>query len=145
MLNYVWLALLFLGIGAAISTDIYNQSENKFRNNEQLPVTVVFPSKVENNKEKTYQAELEIKAAEFNKFYGDTLKSNIQVPAKITIHSGNQKSSLYFKIEKTAPAIWHQIASASGDKDDISGTVSLSGFSSDSIATGAITLEEVSF
>ena len=40
MLNYVWLGLLVLGIATALTTDIFDQSNNKFRNGDPLPVEI---------------------------------------------------------------------------------------------------------
>ncbi len=42
MLNYVWLGLIILGIGSAVTIDIMNQSQNKFKNDEPLPATIIF-------------------------------------------------------------------------------------------------------
>ena len=42
MLNYVWLALLMLGIGTALYTDISDKSENKYQNQIPLPITIEF-------------------------------------------------------------------------------------------------------
>ena len=42
MLNYVWLALLMLGIGTALFTDISDKTENKYQNNVPLPITIEF-------------------------------------------------------------------------------------------------------
>ena len=145
MLNYVWLALLFLGIGAAVSTDLYNQSQNKFRNDQPLEVTVVFPKKFNSNEEKSYQTEVKVKESEFNSFYKENVKSNLTFPAKVTIHPGKKKSTIYFKVKKSDPKIWQQMATASGDKDDLTGTISLKGAVSDSIYNAHVVLEEVSF
>ena len=65
MLNYVWLALLFLGIGTAVTTDLINQNENKYRNNEPLQVVINFPGPFEKNSAASYQATLEVKTAGF--------------------------------------------------------------------------------
>ena len=54
MLNYVWLALLILGIGAAVTTDVINQSKNKYRNNEPIPVKILFSSPYEKNKDTSF-------------------------------------------------------------------------------------------
>ena len=41
MLNYVWLGLLILGIGVALSTDLIDKSNNKYQNGESLPIEIV--------------------------------------------------------------------------------------------------------
>jgi spore maturation protein SpmA len=145
MLNYVWLALLFLGIGAAVTTDIINQSENKFRNDEPLPVTIVLSSPYQKNQEKTYQANLEISSAEFNKFYSENINGDLSLPGKVTVHAGEKPASINFKVDNSDPKIWQDMATSSGDKDDINGIVKFDSFSSDSIAEAHVVLEEVSF
>jgi len=73
MLNYVWLALLILGIGAAVTTDVINQSKNKYRNNEPIPVKIQFSSPYEKNKDTSYATTVNIKNTDFNKFYSEKL------------------------------------------------------------------------
>ncbi len=145
MLNYVWLALLFLGIGAAVSTDIVNQSQNKFRNNEPLPVTVQFNQNYKSGAEQTYQANLEVKKSVFNKFYGENINTDLSVPAKITVHKDPSKSTVYFKVNKSDPSIWQQIASSAGEKDDINGRITIDSVSSSGTGYAHVVLEDVAF
>jgi len=56
MLNYVWMALLFLGIGTAVTTDLINKSDNKYRNNEPLQAEIVLPGDYNKNSVETLQA-----------------------------------------------------------------------------------------
>jgi hypothetical protein len=42
VLNYIWVGLLLLGVGAALSTDIFNESSNKFKNDLPLKVLISF-------------------------------------------------------------------------------------------------------
>ena len=60
MLNYVWITLLFLGIITALATDIVNQNNNKYRNNEPLPVAISFNKAFDPAIEKSYDAILTI-------------------------------------------------------------------------------------
>ena len=145
MLNYVWLALLFLGIGAALSTDLIDQSQNKFRNNDPLPVTLELGSPFQKNKQRTYQSTLEVNNSVFNKFYNEKIKSDLNLPAKITLHKDLAKSTIYFTIDKTVPKTWQEIASSSGKKDDITGKIAVDSIISPTKVAAHIILEEVSF
>ncbi len=145
MLNYVWLALLFLGIGAALSTDFIDQGQNKFRNNEPLPVVIEFPSPYQKSAGKSYETKLEVNQGVFNKFYNTNYKSNITLPAKVTINSNPEKNSIYFKVSKSDPEIWQEIATSSGEKDDITGRVRIDSLISPTAAAAHVILEEVSF
>jgi hypothetical protein len=40
MLNYIWATLILLGVFAALTTDLFNESSDKFRNNSYLDVII---------------------------------------------------------------------------------------------------------
>ena len=145
MLNYVWLALLFLGIGAALSTDFIDQGQNKFRNNEPLPVIIEFSSAYQKNQGKSYEAKLNVKESDYNKFYNENYNADISLPAKVTISPNAEKNSIYFKVSKSEPKTWQEIATASGDKDDITGRVKIDSLINPTTAAAHIVLEDVSF
>lgn len=145
MLNYIWIALLFLGIGAAVTTDIVNQHQDKFRNNEPLAVTVELNNKSELNNPRTSEGNLKISREDFNSFYRDSLKHDLTYPVKVTLNPKKNNYSIYFKIDKLSPGILKQIASASGDKDDITGTFNAAGIIGDSAVAGKAVFEEVKF
>ncbi len=145
MLNYVWLALLFLGIGAALSTDFIDQSQNKFRNNEPLPVQIEFSSAYQSGSKKSYDARLEVKKADFNKFYNDNFNSDISLPAKVTINSDQSKNSIFFKVGSSEPKTWQEMATASGEKDDLTGRLEIDSLINPTTAAAHVVLEDVSF
>jgi len=148
MLNYVWMALLFLGIGTAVTTDLVNKSENKYRNNESLQAVIILPGNYNINSTETFQAVLKVQKQVFNNFYGNNIQNDISIPVKFTPHRGQSENSLYLKIQKTDPKIWQDIASASGDKDDINGkavTDSLVSSQTGITAFVHVTFEDASF
>lgn len=145
MLNYVWLTLLFLGIGAAITTDLIDQSQNKYGNNKPLQVTINFSEPFVKGQEKSYQADLDVKQSEFNSFYKESVPSDINESAKITTHADASKNSIYFKVSKTDPKVWRDIALAAGEKDDINGKVIIDSLITPTTARAHIILEDVSF
>lgn len=145
MLNYVWLALLFLGIGTAITTDIIDQSQNKFQNGNPLIVTLEFPGGFQKNQEKSYHTILRIKAADFSNFYKENIYQDISIPAIVTHHSNAAKDVINFKISSTDPKIWQEMASASGNNEDLNGKIKIDSLLSPSIAKAHIVLENVSF
>ncbi len=144
MLNYVWLALLILGIGAAVATDIVNQSENKFKNGEPLPVVIHFNESYLQNKEKSYHASIEINSGDFNSFYNTNIQKNLIFPAKISLNKIDNKRSIFFIVNSSFPEIWQEMAGASGEKDDLTGTLKSYNFINDSTASSQINLEKVS-
>lgn len=145
MLNYVWIALLFLGIGAAITTDLKNDSTDKYRNNESLPVTIEFKTPPELNSGKTFTANLKISSSDFNNFYKDSIKNDLSFPAKVTLNADGKSSVLFFKIQNSDPKILKDIASVSGDKDDITGTLLLNTEQNQTLFNAEVSFEEVRF
>ena len=145
MLNYIWLALLFLGIGAAVTTDIINQNNDKFRNDEPIPVTVVLKSNSKITSASKTKGTLKISKDNFNSFYNDSIKSDLAYPVTLTFSKDKNKPNIYFKVDKSSPEILKEIASASGDKDDITGVVNLNTAIKDSSISGTAIFEEVKF
>ena len=82
MLNYVWLGLIILGIGSAVTIDIMNQSQNKFKNDEPLPVTIVFHQPFKKNIDKSYDVNLKISSKNFNALYERQHKSRLPFTRK---------------------------------------------------------------
>ncbi len=145
MLNYIWLALLILGIGAAITTDIVNQSDNKFQNGEPLPAVIHFKESYQKNKEKSFNVNLNINANDFNSLYNTKIQKDLVFPAKVSVNKVENKKSIYFTVTNSFPQIWQEMAGASGNKDDLTGTIKINNFINDTTALSQITLEKVSF
>ncbi len=145
MLNYVWLGLLVLGIGAAVSTDIIHKSQNKFRNNQPLPVQIEFSSPFDKSIDKTYDVKILVKQSDFNSFYAEDISEDILIEGKLAYNHKEEKTSLFFKTNSNSPEVWQDMASVTGEKDDLTGSVKFAEFMSPSLAAGSIILEEVSF
>ncbi|MHB8578897.1 MAG: nucleoside recognition domain-containing protein [Ignavibacteriaceae bacterium] len=145
MLNYVWLALLFFGIGTAITTDIIDQSQNKFQNGNPLNVTIELPSGFQKNQKKSYQTILSIKAADFSNFYKEKIYQDVSIPAFFTSHLDADKGVINLTISKSEPKIWQEMASASGNSGELTGKIKIDSLVSPSIAKAQIVLENVSF
>ncbi len=145
MLNYVWLALLFLGIGAAVTNDLIDQNQNKYRNNDPLPVVINFNESYSSGTPKTYGATLLVSKSEFDNFYNEKISSDIKIPVSITTHKNKSASTVYFKVGNSDPKIWQTMAAASGNKDDLTGKIKIDSLISPSSASAEIVLENVSF
>ena len=145
MLNYVWMGLLILGIAAALTTDILNQSTDRFRNNQPLPVEILFTQEINKATTKTIPAEITVSAKDYNSHYGEITKNDIHQTVQITLNDGRKPNSLFFKIGDKAPALWKEMAKVSGKDDDLSGTIAIDSMLTPAQAIGSITLETVSF
>ncbi len=145
MLNYIWITLLFLGIGAALSTDIINKTENKYRNNEPIPVVLLSDSVFHKYPGKQTSARIIVTKNNYAKFYCENITQDLNFPCTVTSNSKNNNYAVHFLIDMNYPSKWKDIASSYGDKNDISGSIIINKFISDSSAEASMVLEEVSF
>lgn len=145
MLNYVWLSLILLGIGTAITTDIINSSDNKFRNGENLVTAVHFLSDPDFEKSKTFEVRISFSKEEFNNFYNTKIDSDLNQPAKISILKENSEANLILDINKSSPKIWQEMAESAGDKNQLIGTLILGEKISALEIKGEIVFEKISF
>ncbi len=139
MLNYIWLALLFIGIATALTTDIIDESSNRFRNGESISVEVLSDSAITKT-DKAQKVNLKISPNTFYKFYGTKLKDSLFQPAQITFNKKKNNYSLFLKTNENSPDIWREMAKVSGEDDDLSGKLT---FVNNQTAT--VSFETVSF
>ena len=145
MLNYIWITLLFLGIGAALSTDIINKTDNKYRNNEPIPVVLQSDSAFHKYPGKQTSATLIVTKNAYTNFYRENINRDLLLPCTVTYNYKNNNYAIHFIIDKDYPSRWKDIASSSGDKNDISGSIFINKLANDSVAQASMVLEEVSF
>ena len=152
MLNYVWMTLLFLGILTALTTDLVNRGENKYRNNEPLPVRIEFSETFLKDLQKSYDVKIIIDKEDYKSFYKESIEKDISLSAKLSVNpeenlpSGQAgKKAVFIKTSDDSPKLWKEIASASGEEDDITAVLTSLTFNTDLNASGKLILEEVSF
>jgi spore maturation protein SpmA len=145
MLNYIWLALLFLGIGAALTTDIINQSSNKFRNNEAVRVKIIFNEPFDHSAEKSYDVQILIKKNNFNSFYNEDINNDLNFAAKVSIDPEENKTAVFFNVDKQSPEIWQEMAKVAGEENDLTGKLKNLSIISEKESEAGMILEEVSF
>jgi len=145
MLNYIWVALLFLGIGAAVYTDIINKNDNKYRNNVPLTVTIQSDSVFFNKPRKNNSVTIIITKVNYNKFYDDKTDHDLSFASDITYIEKSHQYSIHFVIDKNFPQTLKDIASSSGDKNDISGTLVLRKLLNDTSAVAGLIFEDINF
>ena len=144
MLNYIWLGLLFLGIGTALTLDVVNQSNNRYRNGEAVEVSVLFDSASAANT-KPFDALLKISSNNFEKFYGGFQNDEINQKVKLTYNLKDKSYSVYFIVDDKSPSIWQEMAKVSGKENDLGGKLFLT-YKADANSFGAkLILEKISF
>ena len=112
MLNYVWLGLLMLGIGVALSTDLIDSNSNKYRNGKALEVELTFNDSLDLMESKTYDVLLSVSKEEFNDFYDQNIESKVEQNVKLTFDPLKDKFSLFLLIDENSPLIWKKMAEA---------------------------------
>ncbi|HVO73098.1 MAG TPA: nucleoside recognition domain-containing protein [Ignavibacteriaceae bacterium] len=142
MLNYVWLSLLILGIGAGVYTDLHNQNTNKYRNGNPLPILINYQVAEDR---KGSNAEINIKKETFNSFYNENIKEDLKFPAKVSIDKNKRSGVIYFIVEDSFPQVWKEMGSVNGEKNDLTGKLVLLKEFSEKTISAELILEEASF
>jgi len=125
MLNYVWLGLIILGIGTAITTDIMDQADNKFRNSDPLPIEIIFDDSTSLSRDGAYDGKIKVNLDNYNEFYGTLLNSDVVVNTKISVNRAEDKIGIFFKVDDNTPEMWKYMAKVSGKDDDLMGSFKL--------------------
>ena len=144
MLNYIWVVLILLGVSAALTTDIINDSNNKYRNNTPFPVII---SLIDNAglEEGKHDVKVLVSAEEFNRFYKTRIKSDLTLNASLNYNKKSTSGILSVIVDENSPQIWREIAQASGNEDDLTGSIKIVEQVSASSFKGQITFEKISF
>ena len=110
MLNYIWLALIIVGILVAVGNDWHDISTNKYHNGEEVGVTIHLASIVPTHLElgQKYHATIEIAPKEFEAMSGGTMRLPIFQNADL-IPSGNGSGVLIISLDDQAPLLWKEI------------------------------------
>jgi spore maturation protein SpmA len=119
LLNYIWLSLIVLGIASALFIDLSNISSNKYHNNEPVTLVLEFPFPVLKNTNAVYEGVAIISAKDYNSLYGDSLKRDFNVPVILAVNEEENKSNITLKINNFTPALWKEMAKASGNEDEL--------------------------
>ncbi len=118
MLNYIWLALILLGSLLAIGKDTIDLTVNRFRNGQELVVSLEFPPPLPEDfsQPAPILGALTIDPRVFQKFYGRPLPDGqpLRQRAELTPHRPGQGRLRIIPNAKT-PAIWKEIQKAQND------------------------------
>ncbi len=141
MLNYVWFALLFLGIASALYIDISDISQNTYRND--IPVNAIVyktaSSKAGSN------VEIKISPKSYDKFSKTNDTSEVVIKGIGTLSSDKKSIQLYLSVNKTAPKLIQTLAAASGKDDDLLANAVITSQIDSSIYQTQVYFEKVSF
>lgn len=116
MLNYVWFALLFLGIASALYIDITDISQNTYRND--VPVNAIVYKTTTLSKTGP-NVEVKITPKAYNQFSKSNDTSEVVINGIGTISSDKKSIQLYLTVDKSAPKLIQTLAGASGKENDL--------------------------
>ena len=126
MLNYIWVALILLGVGAAFTTDIINSSTDRYSNNKPINLTIFFNEKIDQLPEGKQPAKIHIKSSTFNNVYRERISSDLVVDASVNYRKDLEVGFISLKVDDSSPSIWKEMAVSSGEKDDLIGSIKFS-------------------
>ncbi len=113
------MGLLLLGIGAALSTDIFNQSSNKYRNDIPLSAKIISETPLQESAGATIQISL----SEFTSHYNVKHESDINLPFEIISAFKDTEYHISIKLNEAAPEIWKEMAKAAGNHNQLEANV----------------------
>jgi len=145
MLNYVWLALIFIGISVAVTLDVVDQNDDKYNNGKEITLQVKFNEKFNPNENKSYDVELVADKKKFSSFYRMNEKNDISQSAKINFDKSKKQQFILMNIDENAPAIWKEMAKISGKENDLSGEITLAKQADSLTYFAKLKLEEITF
>lgn len=145
MLNYVWLALIFIGISVAITLDVVDQNDDKYNNGKEITLQVKFNEKFNPNENKSYDVQLVADKKKFSSFYRVNEKNDISQSAKINFDKSKKQQFILMNIDENAPAIWKEMAKISGKENDLSGEITLAKQADSLTYFAKLKLEEITF
>lgn len=145
MLNYVWLALIFIGISVAVTLDVVDQNDDKYNNGKEITLQVKFNEKFNPNENKSYDVQLVADKKKFSSFYRVNEKNDISQSAKINFDKSKKQQFILMNIDENAPAIWKEMAKISGKENDLSGEITLAKQADSLTYFAKLKLEEITF
>jgi spore maturation protein A len=137
MLNYIWLSLLAFGILFGLASDVSDLASNNYHNGEGIPCEIILQNPQSDN------TLVKINSDELNMRFSEELTGNISIPInfkEIKLHH-----NLIWKIPSSAKGKLKDIASATGNSNDISFEVENINKVYDNRFSARLILEDVKF
>lgn len=144
MLNYVWLALLFLGIISASYLDISDFTSNKYNNNKPLSAELYFDKDDLIDTEKV-SAQLKISSEKFAGFYKINVSDEIETNITLSPADKQGNRQFFIVVSDKSPAVWKDIAPLAGKDNDLSGKIIIKKNPDSNFYSAQLYFEEISF
>jgi len=145
VLNYIWVALILLGVSAALTTDIINNTNDKYRNDKPFPLKISLNDNLSELTGGKQDIKVLVSAENFNKFYGRRIKSDLTLDAKLNYKKESASGFISITIDEKSPPLWKEMAESFGEKNDLTGTIKIKEQISKDSFTANVIFEKVSF
>ncbi len=121
MLNYIWVALILVGLVVAVGSDLGDEFRNPMRNGVSLEARVEILKEPTSMRE-TWEGTLLITPEQFASFYGiSNATEGVRLP--VTITRGAAGSSMVIVVSESAPALWKEMGRWATTRDRLLCTV----------------------
>jgi len=145
MLNYIWIALILIGVFVAVGTDIANEFRNPYQNGAELtlPMDILrSPGPLRS----TWEGDLVVTPRVLNAFYGREVLA-AEARQRVTVAIGEEAgASIVIPIGEGTPPVWSEMARFATSPDRLTGTVHAFEVAADKqTATVRFTLEPIRF
>ncbi len=113
MLNYIWLALILIGITVAVWSDVNDLAVNKYHNEEEFSATLFFIGQERQRPvpNQHYAVSVQVEGDGFRQTYADTVISRFSQNAEY-IQGEGQSGVLNITPDERTPISWKQIIAA---------------------------------
>ncbi|HRY91480.1 MAG TPA: nucleoside recognition domain-containing protein, partial [Candidatus Gracilibacteria bacterium] len=138
MLNYVWIALIILGLAAAVSSDLSDDFSDKYKTGKHIPISL---TKTESQPGKTSINGV-ITKKNYKSIFGESYPNDISFSIKGEIPASDKSSKITIILRDNIPPLLKTAAKNSGDENDLSAQLFIKDKNN---LTGTIVLEKVSF
>lgn len=143
MLNYVWYALIILGLSAAIYTDVSDMGNDTWNNNKKLSVQIDGTGAFSEISKTAHNFTLVVSPDAFKKWSGTAISDTLRLNAKSSPSKDGKSAALYIPVDKSTNPLLARMASVNGKENDLLGTLTMNG--GDISQGGMIQFEKISF
>lgn len=117
MLNYIWLSLIVIGIGVAVWRDVDDLSTGRFRNGEEVVVTIhetpISQAGRESGQKRT--CIISVSPRDYSAVYGTTVSDTIEQRAELLHTDGG--GTVHIFVDERTPDLWKEIFAAQKNPD----------------------------
>ncbi len=127
MLNYIWIALIVIGMLVALGTDIGDLSSNTYQNGRELKVTLTFQGNVSIEPNKKYQGSVTISREDFSSAYTGQPGPAGVITQKVEYVAGadGKEGALHIFVDDETPPLWQKIFQAQRNPEYLLGRIRL--------------------